>query len=172
MSPQIASLNKCHIDCTLIAFVGFFHGSVFSNVPLNCLPQTMHNHTGCIWSFFLQRAFSYASSNDPYWPMHSHIGCICVSSDCRLEKIHGQISRIYLHYLFFGIPFDCSKFQNKKYSRPWYTFDWRVTSFLNVLFSTEESNFYFPLTNLSSQVKVTYWALKLGDIRTYFWEAL
>ena len=44
--------------------------------------------------------------------------------------------------------------------------------FWDIFFRPDESNFYFPLTNLLSQVKVTYWALKFGDIGTNFWEAL
>ena len=56
----------------------FLH-CVFSNVPSSCLPERMHNHTGCICLTFLHCGFS----NDPLMhmdqSMHSHTGCICLS---------------------------------------------------------------------------------------------
>ena len=52
-----------------------FLQSAFSIVPSN--PQLMHSHIGYIWTSFLQRGSSYVSSNDLPVLMHSHIDCIC-----------------------------------------------------------------------------------------------
>ena len=50
--------------------------SEFSNVVANCLPESMHNRTGCICEIFHQSEFSYVALNCLPVQMQSRIGCI------------------------------------------------------------------------------------------------
>ena len=74
MFTQIVHLRAYIV--TLVLFVWLFHYE-FSNISSNCLPEMMHNHTGCICFAFLHCDFSNVFSNCPYEKMHSRIDCIC-----------------------------------------------------------------------------------------------
>ena len=91
MNSQIA----CTIGCivTLVAFVWLF-STVFSNVPLNCLPEKRYSHIGCICSTFLHCVSSNVSSNGLPERMHSYIGCICLTF---LHCVFSNDSAKYLH---------------------------------------------------------------------------
>ena len=54
----------------------FLH-CVYSNVSSNCLPEMMHNHTGCICWTFPHRVFSHEPSNCFCKRTHNCAGCIC-----------------------------------------------------------------------------------------------
>ena len=83
---------------------GFSPLCVFSNVSLNCQPEEIHSHTGCICLTFIRCVFLNASSNCLPEKRHSHIGCICLtfrhcvfsndSSNCPPEKRHSHIGCI------------------------------------------------------------------------------
>ena len=87
VSPQFACLSGC-----IITLVAFLH-SVFSNVPSNCLPERMHNHTGCICLTFLHCVLSNVSSNCPRQWM---LGCF---SKTLLKKKLGR----YPHFPLWGL---------------------------------------------------------------------
>ena len=80
------------------------------NVSSNCLPQTRHNHIGCIYLIFLQCAFSNVSLTRLPERMRNHTGCICltflhcvfsyVSSNCLHEKMHNHTGCICLIFPF------------------------------------------------------------------------
>ena len=60
------------------AFIDFncLHCCGFLDVSSNCLPERMHNHTGCICLIFHHCGFSNVSSKHLHQRMHSHIGYI------------------------------------------------------------------------------------------------
>ena len=67
------------------------------NVSSNCLPQTRHNHIGCIYLIFLHCVFSNVSSNHLHEMRHNHIGCICLTfpqcafSNVSLKRLHKRM---------------------------------------------------------------------------------
>ena len=86
------------------------------NVSSNCLPQTRHNHIGCIYLIFLHCVFSNVSSNHLHEMRHNHIGWICltfpqcafsnVSSNRLPGRMHnhiGCIFRTFLHCVFSNV---------------------------------------------------------------------
>ena len=64
---------------------------MFSNVSSNCLPEMMHNRTGCICLSFLQCVFSNVSSNYRPERIQSHTAC--------LSFLHYVFSMLHLFYL-------------------------------------------------------------------------
>ena len=90
----------------------FLH-CVFSYVSSKCLPERMHNHTGCICLTFLHCVYSNVYLNCWEKRTHSHTGYTCstflhcVFSDVSLNRLPeqmrnhiGYICLTFFHWVF------------------------------------------------------------------------
>ena len=71
--------RQTHIcfDFSLLSVIKCFLKELGSKQALNCLPEQMQSHIGCILLTFLHCAFSNVSSKSLDLKRQSHIGCIC-----------------------------------------------------------------------------------------------
>ena len=86
------------------------------NVSSNCLPQTRHNHIGCIYLIFLHCVFSNVSSNHLHEMRHNHIGCICLTfPQCAFLNVSSNRlpGRMHNHIGCICLPFQHCVFSNE-----------------------------------------------------------